>query len=249
MSSDAIVISQWAAMVRAGHSFNFDFSFLSKPVQVEFQRLMEITARSGGPLASTMDRLGRVLNVREQTTAELQIAVAGPKASTRLVLALPILVFVGAGISGLPVLTVVLETPVALLSMALGLILYLLGNRWTKRILLKAEPTDTDPGNSYDSIAIAVEAGLPLFEAAKCAGEELSPELFELQEVSQSTGIALTESLRNLADSVRSERFQQDRLRIQKASVSLLWPLGVTVLPAFVLVAIVPIAIALMKGS
>ena len=249
MSSDAIVISQWAAMVRAGHSLNFNLGLLSQSVQVELQKLMEITARSGGPLANALERLGKVLSTREQTQSELEIAIAGPRASTRLVLLLPFLVYVGAGISGLPVLAVLLETPIAPISMLLGALIYLAGARWTKRILAKAEPQLSDPGNSYDAIAVALEAGLPLTQAAECAGVAMTLELRELQESSQSTGIALSESLRNLADSLRHQQFTSDRLQIQKASVSLLWPLGLTVLPSFVLIAIVPIAISLMKGS
>ncbi|MEY4275726.1 MAG: hypothetical protein RIS26_189 [Actinomycetota bacterium] len=249
MSSDAIVISQWAAMVRAGHSLNFNLGLLSQSVQLELQKLMEITARSGGPLASALERLGKVLATREETQSELDIAVAGPKASTRLVLLLPFLVYLGAGISGLPVLSVLLETPIAPISMALGAVVYFSGTRWTRRILAKAEPQRFDPGNGYDAIAVALEAGLPLMQAVDCAEQPMTQELQELQFASQGTGIALSEALRNLADSLRQQQFTNDRLRIQKASVSLLWPLGITVLPSFVLIAIVPIAISLMKGS
>ncbi|MEY4398320.1 MAG: hypothetical protein RLZ53_896, partial [Actinomycetota bacterium] len=48
------------------------------------------------------------------------------------------------------------------------------------------------------------------------------------------------------ADELRMEAFIADRKRIQKTAVSILWPLGVTVLPAFVLVAIVPLALAMV---
>jgi hypothetical protein len=37
--------------------------------------------------------------------------------------------------------------------------------------------------------------------------------------------------------------------KIQQAGIRLMWPLGVAVLPAFVLIAIVPLAVSMLRGT
>jgi len=61
--------------------------------------------------------------------------------------------------------------------------------------------------------------------------------------------VALNELLMERANHLRLEQFTQDRLKIQKTSVAVLWPLGLTVLPAFVLIAIVPVGAALIQNQ
>jgi tight adherence protein B len=74
-------------------------------------------------------------------------------------------------------------------------------------------------------------------------------EVSELQELSSGSGIALVELLQERANSLRIEQFTADRMKIQKTSISVLWPLGLTVLPAFVLIAIVPVGAALIQSA
>lgn len=207
---------------------------------------MEVNQKCGGSLSNTLDRYSGVLNSREQTKAELELAIAGPKASSRLVMSLPILVILGAGISGLPIFRVLATPSVVWISLGVGAALFWLGSRWIARVLKAAEPNYDDVGFELELIAIALGAGLPLASAL-----ELVPttQEVELQEMSQGNGIALTQLVLDRANSLRLDQLNEDRLKIQKASVAVLWPLGLTVLPAFVLIAIVPIASALIQSN
>ena len=244
MSSDARLVRQFAELIRAGHLLEPDFQHLSPQVVPGVSYLLSITKKVGGPLATTLDRYSEVLVKRTQMNSELELAVAGPKASTRLVLSLPLLVFVGSGIAGIPILRTFQNSWLVWVSFILGLFLFWLGSRWTNRLIKRSEPRTLDPGLPCEALAIAVSAGLPLAEASALV--ENAPELTELQ---ISSGVALVQLLRDRADAARQEQFNADRLKIQKTSIKVLWPLGLTVLPAFVLLAIVPVGAALIENQ
>jgi tight adherence protein B len=246
MISEAKILRQHAELVRAGHRIEINPEHFSKTTQQEINQVLEITRLVGGQLASTLDRFAAVLLTREQNKTELELAVAGPKASSRLVMSLPILVFVGAGIAGIPIFASLSSPSLVWLSLLLGALLFWFGSRWTNRLLKRAEPTHEDPGLEIELLAIAVRAGLPLKVAAETVG---ALDISELEELAAGSGIALQELLVEKANTLRLEQFNRDRMRIQKASVSVLWPLGLTVLPAFVLIAIIPVGAALIQGS
>lgn len=221
----------------------FDLSQLNDSIRLKLERAMEITKEVGGPLADTLQRIASVVTRLELSRQELEVAIAGPKASTRLVLSLPILVFVGAGISGLPVVRILFQPSLVWLSLLLGLFLFWIGARWTKKLLVNAEPSFVDPGFELDLVALALSAGMPLSVSCDLVGVQAA------LVTESSSGISMTELIREQADEARAEQHRSDRLKIQKASVAILWPLGLTVLPAFIFMAIIPIAVALMEGK
>lgn len=246
MSTEARTLRQYAELIRAGHRVDLNPNQFNPQTQTDLQKLLEVTRLAGGPLAPTLDRFASVLLVREQANRELELAVAGPKASTRLVMALPILVLLGSGIAGIPIFKSLVTPSIVWVSLTLGGLMFWFGNRWTNKLLAKAEPRTSDPGISLDALAIAIQAGLPLSAAAELVSDV---EIHELQEIGRYSGIALTQLLTDRANSLRQEQFNADRLKIQKTSVSVLWPLGLTVLPAFVLIAIVPVSAALLQNQ
>lgn len=246
MSTDARALRQFAELIRAGNNIEVPFELFGAQTSKDLSWLLGITKAAGGPIAPTLDRLATVVMKRDQSSRELELAVAGPKASSRLVLSLPILVFVGAGISGIPIFKVLSNQPIVWGSLALGGFLFWLGHRWTSVLLARAEPEKGDPGLNLDAMAIATQAGLPLPAAAALVGEI---DVSELQEMSLNSSIAMVQLLIDRADSLRQEQNNRDHLKIQKTSVAVLWPLGLTVLPAFILIAIVPVAAALLQNQ
>lgn len=240
MSSDAAEVSSMAQMLRAGMPVKLDANRLSETGRDELERILEVNRRVGGPLIGTLHRFAQVLRKREELTEELQIAATGPKASARLVMNLPLLVLVGGSISGIPVLRLFTSSWIADVSVALGLLLYWTGSSWITRLLAKGKPAGSDPGFNLELLAISVGAGFPLGLAAK----ELGLKESEIQFLGNET--PTMQLLTERADELRFASYTADRKRIQKTAVAILWPLGVTVLPAFVLVAIVPLAMAMV---
>ena len=248
MSSEARVIRQFAELVRAGHQIDFNTVQFSEPTRKDLDKVIQVANAVGGPLAATLDRFSSVLLNREQSKAELDLAVAGPKASSRLVMSLPILVFVGAGIAGIPIFQVLASPSIVWLSLLLGALLFWWGSTWTNRLLRKAEPSNFDPGFTLELLAVATKAGLPIAVATATVTDILGQPI-AAQEIQEGNGIALADLLQDKATSLRQEQVNQDRLKIQRTSVAVLWPLGLTVLPAFVLIAIVPIGAALIQNQ
>lgn len=244
MSNDGKALRQYAELIRAGHRVDINYEQFATQTAEDLKLLLEVTNQAGGPIANTLDRLAKVVNVRDQAQNELALAIAGPKASSRLVISLPALVFIGAGIAGIPIFRVLFQPSIIWLSLGLGLGMFWLGYRWTGRILKHAEPSKDDPGIQLEAIGVAVQAGLPIASAA-----ELVPgfQVAELQALADGSGVAMSQLIADRADSKRLDQFNADRLKIQKASVAVLWPLGLTVLPAFVLIAIVPVGAALIQ--
>lgn len=229
-----------AQMLRAGLPMKISAERLSEVGRRDLERIVEVNKRVGGPLVGTLQRFAQVLRRREELAEEIQIAATGPKASARLVMNLPLLVLVGGAVSGIPVMRIFATTWIACFSVSIGLLLYWLGSRWITRLLAKAQPSNSDPGINLELLAISVGAGLPLSLAARDLGIESAETDFLGNEI--PTMQLLTER----ADELRMSAFSANRKRIQKAAVAILWPLGVTVLPAFVLVAIVPLALAMV---
>jgi Flp pilus assembly protein TadB len=62
------------------------------------------------------------------------------------------------------------------------------------------------------------------------------------------TGASVTDELRRVAARLRSRRQVRLQQRVQQASVWVVMPLGLFFLPAFVLIAVVPIVIGLLSG-
>lgn len=246
MSIEGKALRQYAELIRAGHRIEINFDQFTKQTTEDLQLLLKVTNQAGGPIAQTLDRLARVVTMREQSQNELALAIAGPKASSRLIISLPALVFIGAGIAGIPIFRVLLEPSIIWLSLALGIGMFWLGYRWTNRILQNATPSNNDPGLQLEAIGVAVQAGLPISSAANLV-PGFSPS--ELQDLTDGSGIATSQLITDRADSKRLEQFNADRMKIQKAAIAVLWPLGLTVLPAFVLIAIVPVGAALIQSQ
>ena len=68
-------------------------------------------------------------------------------------------------------------------------------------------------------------------------------------ELSRTTGAAVGEILIAEADAFREQHRYEVATRISKLGIQLMIPLGVAVLPAFILLSIVPIAISLLSNG
>ena len=127
-------------------------------------------------------------------------------------------------------------------------------------MLDKAKPREADPGAFLDAVVIGLSAGLSPKASSTLAqnksvsnfGEKVSGEqLSQLQDavsVSEQSGIALSGILSARADALRHRLWNRRRQDLAKLSISLLLPLGLAALPAFVFLAVVPLGIGLFRA-
>ncbi|WP_233549935.1 type II secretion protein F [Cellulomonas rhizosphaerae] len=96
-------------------------------------------ARSlGAPLAGVLEHVAGSVAAEEEAAAELDAALAGPRATARVLAWLPVLGLVVAGLLGADPLAVVLGGGIGTASAVLGAGLLVLGRLWTRGLLRRA---------------------------------------------------------------------------------------------------------------
>ena len=227
----------------------------------QFELVWSLAQQLGGPVVLALNRIIEVFERNDKNAKEVELAFAGPQSTSKLVMGLPVVALVLAQLTGMNPFGAIVGSLLGLLSVCLGAGLLVTGHYWTKRLLAKALPQSLDPGAYLDCVLIGLQAGLPLDRARETAeqnfkivfSEEVSVQdvaaLDEAAELSRTTGAALSQIILSTADRVREDLRFQISNRIARLSVKLMIPLGVAVLPAFILLSIVPIAISLLSNS
>ena len=255
---DAQILGQLIALLRAGLSFYHaekaaKIAELSQEAAKSYNYLRKVVLASGGPPAEAMERVRQVIVSKQEQVRKVDLANASPRATVRLVLWLPIAALVLGQLSGLGSLLVLLRMPLAMVSVLLGAVLLAFGSYWSARMLRKARMIVPDEAIYLDGIAIALLAGFSIDRAIEIAqiqlDESLQLELRELVELSKNTGAALSKLLIEKADSTRIQANFKKSLELEKLSVKLMVPLGVSVLPAFALIAAVPLAMSFLVSQ
>jgi len=96
-----------------------------------------------------------------------------------------------------------------------------------------------EAGARLQATSARIRAGARLVEAMRDC--ELDARLVDAFDASVSLGVPLAPSLRDLADDVRERASMDLNENVRRASVRVLLPLGLLVLPAFVLSCLVPL--------
>lgn len=269
-NNSAAAIRQISALVNAGLSARQARDICSESLdnlqpleQKQFEVVWRLATSLGGPIVLALNRITEVFDRTQRNQQEVQLAFAGPQSTAKLVMWLPVLALVLSQLVGMNPLGAIVGSPLGALSVSVGAGLMVAGRWWTKRLLARALPNSDDAaaidrGAYLDCVLIGLQAGLPLSQARQSAdlefesGFQAKPltENFEAldaaSELSRTTGAALTQILLSNADAFREKQRFEIASRISKLGVQLMIPLGLAVLPAFVLLAIVPIAVSLL---
>lgn len=211
----------------------------------------------GAPLAPTLARLAAVLRDLDEGAREVELSIAGPRATSRIVLALPpfgILVGLALGVDALGVLV---TTPIGLVCLVGGVALVVIARRWNRRLIAAARVADPSPGLALDLLAVGLSGGaspdraVALVDAA-LRGSELEPldgAAREQLAFAVGAGVPVASLLRAQADETRRVALADARTRAVLLGTRLLLPLGLCVLPSFVLLGVVPVAVALVSTT
>lgn len=263
--SAQLAVLELAALLRSGSTAKvareqFQESALTDFQKRQFEFIWEMSKVSGGNLALSLDRLASVFDAQQKQNSELRLAFASPKATANLILLLPIFALLFSEVLGIGSLASTFETSLGALALGFGLILLIVARLISLRMLAKAKPKETDPGAFLDAVVIGLSAGLSQSAASKLAqatlatsfGQSVEKEslsqLADSVQISERSGIALTGILSARADALRHRLWNRKRAELSKLNISLLFPLGLAALPAFVLLAVVPVGIGLFRS-
>ncbi|WP_313814109.1 type II secretion system F family protein [Glutamicibacter sp.] len=99
---------------------------------------LKLSSHSGAPLAQVLDQLAQDLEADLEAMQSFDAAMAGPRATTKLLTWLP-MIGLGAGfIFGIDLLHTLTTSPAAQLSVAGGVVLWSVNRLWCRRLLSSA---------------------------------------------------------------------------------------------------------------
>ncbi len=216
-----------------------------------------VAGEAGAPLAPALRAYASSLRALADAQREATVALASPRATARVVLALPVVGVILGALMGFGSLTVLLATPVGWGCVLVGMGLVVAARAWNRRLLASAAPAEAAPGLDCDLMAIAVAGGGSLDRAHVIVDEALdrcglgrrTERIDGVLELSQRAGVPAAELLRAEAQEVRRDARAEAQRAAAALSVRLLLPLGVCVLPAFVVLGVVPLMVAVLSST
>ena len=218
-----------------------------------------VATDAGAPLAPTLDDFAGSLRDLAQTRREVQVALAAPIATAKMVMALPAVGVLFGFALGFDTVGTLFGTPVGLACLVGGSLLMLAARRWNRVLVRGAEPAMQTPGLALDLVAIAVSGGTSTqraVHAVEAACELASIALTDDRSVfgavfalSTRAGVPAAGLLRSEAAEARRRARSDGARRAATLSVTLMLPLGLCILPAFMLLGVAPLLIAVISST
>lgn len=216
-----------------------------------------VATESGTPLAPSLRDYAASLRSLAQAQRDVRVALAGPVATARMIMALPLVGVLFGLVLGFNTLATLFTTPPGWVCLVVGGALMLVAGRWNARLVRQAQPTDATPGLEFELMAIAVSGGGSL-EKARAALDsavvrfalQAHPELVDpVLDLSRRAGVPAAELLRSEAHEARRMASADAREKAETLSVRLMLPLGLCVLPAFMVLGVLPLMISVISTT
>lgn len=212
---------------------------------------------AGAPLAPALGELAAALRDIAETEREVDVALAGPRATGRLVGWLP-LVGLGLGIViGVDPIGALTGSGVGWVLLVIGAALVAVGRFWTARLTRRAMPTSAFGGVHHELMAVALTGGLSIGRARVLTeGAVTRFGLTGNADAVESTlrladraGAPAAELLRSAGRHARRRERTDGRRATARLGVRLMLPLGVCVLPSFMVLGVAPVVLAIVSST
>lgn len=219
----------------------------------------DVATRAGAPLAPTLREHARALRARAAVERDITTALAGPRSTARIVLALPVLGILFGAVLGFDTLRILFTTPAGIGCLVIGLALVATALAWIRSLVRVARAGEANPGLRLDLMAIAVSGGSSLDRAAQLVQDALdasvlppaggADEVAEVLDLARRAGVPAAELLRSQAGEARRMAAAMAERRAALLAVRLMLPLGACILPAFMVLGVVPLLIAVISST
>lgn len=215
-----------------------------------------VATTAGAPLAPTLSAFAAGLRALADAEQDARVALAGPVATARLVLGLPVIGIVFGMLLGFNTLGTLVTTVPGLLCLVVGIALLVAARRWNRRLVAAAQPSPELPGLALELLAIAVSGGGSLDRARESVAAALdefgiratgSPDA--VLDLSARAGVPAAALLRAEADEARRDARATAQAAAAALGVRLMIPLGVCVLPAFMALGVGPLLLAVLSST
>lgn len=235
-------LRQLAALLSAGVDLK---TALSELKATELPEELALGIRLGAPLKTLLISLSAQQESLDRAIAELNQALAMPRATRRLLLWLPALTLALTVLTGISSLASLIN-PLVLISLLLGSLLLLLGNRISNRMLSGIDYEFSI--SELQKFSVAIAAGMNVGQIANHFPNLLSSErVAKLVSLTKRTGAGLAALVESEIENTLQRQLAEKIAALRTLSVRVLIPLGTTTLPAFMLFTIPPTMVGLTK--
>ena len=218
----------------------------------------EVARVSGAPLGPALTSLAEGMRDQDRTTRQVDAELAAPQATLRLVGLLPFLALAGGALGGVDTLGVLVGTTPGLIALVAGLLCLGLAWWWMRLMVQRVMQKRRPPSPRTDVFLVALGGGVnpqrALVEVDRVMGEwgleaSVTEELEELIALSRRAGVPIATLARAQVNHDRDVEATEATRAVGALSVHLVLPLGILVLPAFVLIAVFPLAWSIGAGG
>ena len=218
-----------------------------------------VASEAGAPLAPSLRQFAASLRSLADAQREIAVALSGPVATARLVTALPAVGMLFGLVLGFNTVEVLFTTGPGVVCLAAGCGLLVTALLWNRRLVRAAQPTELAPGLRFELAAIAVSGGTSFERAAEsvtralaAAGADASHDAAAVDgvlELSRRAGVPAGDLLRSEAEEARRTARASAAAAASVLGVKLMLPLGLCVLPAFMLLGVAPLLLAVIAST
>lgn len=236
---------KFAALLAAGVNQQQAIDLSEVRNQPHFSTL-RLAIEAGSPAIDAARVLAKVQRIESDTRDEIEQAQQVPISTKKLMLWLPWFGLMLAELTGLEVVHA-LFSPLGLVLLGISAGLSYLGHRISESMIKAAIDTSKPPQQPILRLAIFIQTGIQLGEALKLC--EI-PKQSELIQFALRSGANLKLLLQSQIESDLAAWRNRSLVIAKQLSVRLMLPLGLTTLPAFLLLTVAPILLgALTKGE
>jgi tight adherence protein B len=217
-----------------------------------------VATTTGAPLAPCLRDFAQTLRQLGDTQRDITTALAGPRATARIVVALPAVSVLFGVALGFNTLETLLATVPGLCCLLTGVGLLIMGGRWNAQMIRSAQPSTLTPGLSIDLMAIAVTGGGSLGQARRLLTNTTrqyalhnsrdAEAIDSVLDLASRAGIPAMELLRAEAEQVRRHARSHGQRAAARLGVRLMIPLALCVLPAFMVLGVVPLMLSVISS-
>lgn len=225
----------------------------------------QVATQAGAPVAPALASFAAMLRDLAQTERHIATALTGPVATARLVMILPAIGLLFGTVLGFDPFGVMVSTLSGAASAITGLALLTLGALWNRKLVSSARPRDVTAGVAAELMAIALAGGASIdraassvtvaveragLHAAHLAGRgTIDPGVKGALDLSRRAGVPASDLLRSHAQEARRAAAATAIQKAESLGVKLVIPLGVCVLPAFMLLGVAPLLIGVISST
>lgn len=208
--------------------------------------LVKLAISVGAPLTQALLVMEQQLLASERISAEISQAQAVPRATRKLLLWLPLLSVVMGEVMGLGTISG-LFTQIGFIALSLALLILWVGAKVSNRMLSGMAKPDLGRSEELLALDLCLSAGVRMGEIESLLEKPLTEKPKQLLADAIQSGASIRPLI---ASEVAIENQNELNLRLSDAkrlSVSLLIPLSLSTLPAFLLLTIPPMLIGITQ--